>query len=478
MRYLPPGRINDFERSDDPDKLKDAWHLRIMDQIDRYRGLPRFLDPLEADDTAALDSFPWSGFPRIFDAWLDIENNPDQIDRGHRSAEIINRFVYVKFDGEFFRVPADPANGWVLVPEENGVATMSKRFTLAERPQDEYLEWFVVRDPITNKIRRIDFTVEAPEYWETLAEGDPDLVAKIYGEFLHATVPVEDLFFSGDTLCPELVKVGDIFSVSGYVPLFPNDEDFKAGQYNRWNAWNTDRGAVHLTQRANTLFAEINLAANATRRFPARPDLGTDIDRFALTACGGFGELNRNSDPSIGMAVNTLALSGFRAMVSNPIGLYIGEVDVTGFRDPMGNPIDRDEILTVHRGSFVDEDGLPRVLRFSVHPPENANFTLDECHFDGHPLTTGGPIARKTTVVIHGAGMPSDSENPKVDCRAKACEHATKRPKYFLTARPGDACPPPNHSAWESAPVLLAPTASDLVAGLLSSGPRTSGSRS
>ncbi len=233
-----------------------------------------------------------------------------------------------------------------------------------------------------------------------------------------------------------------------------------------------------LTQNNNTLFAEINLAARATQRFAVRPDLQTSVDRFALTACGGYGAVNRNSDPTIGAAVNNLALSGFQAMVSNPIGLYIGEVDLSSFRDPFRNPVDRNDILTVHRGSFEDEDGLPRVLRCSVHPPEGADYSLDKCTFDGHPLTTGGPIARKTTVVIHGVGLPADNENPITGCLAIPCEHPTKRPKYYLTERPGQQCPLPGDPAWEEAPVPLAPEASAMLASPLAAGPRTAGRRS
>ncbi|MDJ0893855.1 MAG: hypothetical protein QNJ92_01840 [Alphaproteobacteria bacterium] len=478
MRYLPPARIDDFERSGDPDKLKDEWHRRIKDQIDQYRNLSRFLDPLDADASAALGSFPWTGFPRIFDAWLDIENHPHQIERAHRSAEMLNRFVYVKFQDDFFRVPADPDNGWMLFARQNGGTSMSQPFALAERPQDEYLEWHVVREPMTNKVTRIDFTVEAPEYWETLAEGDPDLASKLYSELLGNQVPTEDLFFRGDILCPELVRVGNAFAVSGHVPLFPNRDDFKAGQYNRWNLWNTERGAVHLTQRANTLFAEINLAARATQRFAVRQDLGSNVDRFTLTACGGYGSVNRNSDPTIGEAVNTLALSGFRAMVANPIGLYIGEVDLSGFRDPSGEPVERDKIFTLLRGSFEDEDGLPRVLRFSVHPPDNAGYTLEECTFDGHVLNTGGPIARKTTVVIHGTAMPAQSSHPVVNCEAITCEHPTKRPIYFLAVPPESNCPPPNAPDWQDPPVPIAPDATNALAGALTTQPRSSGSRS
>lgn len=475
MIYLPPGRIGDFARSSKATQLSKAWHARVKKQIDSYRSLARFLDPLDADSTAARELIPWTGFPRIFDVWLSIEEPSDplernrRIDRAHRSAEILNRFTYVKLrnDGEFYRIPADPANGLLLYPEATGGApALQDGFFLAERPQDEYLEWFLVRDPGTNQITRIDFTAEAPEYWETLAEGDPDLAQTIYSELLGETVPKGDLFFSSDTVCPELEETtrGNLQFV-GFTKLFPGEEDFKAGQYNRWNKWNTEKGMVHLTQRNNTLFAEINLAAIATQRFAIRPDLSADVDRFTLTACGGYGAVNRNSDPTIGQAVNTLALSDFRVMVSNPIGLYIGEINLSGFRDPAGNPVPRDQILTIHRGSFDDEDGLARVLRFSVHPPAGATYGLEACTFDGFPLTTGGPIARQTTVVIHGIAMPENGSHPLENCSEKSCSHPSKKPTYYITIDPSENCPDRADPSWTDleAPVTLAPELSGMM---------------
>lgn len=477
MHYLPPARIDDFTRSPRADQLTTSWHDRVEQEIDSYRNLDRFLDPLSVDDTAAREVIPWTGFPRIFDAWLSIDGAAEPARRmqlmhqAHRSAEILNHLSYVRFQGEFVQVPANPSLGWMLYPSVGGAPSLQGAFTLPERPQDEYLEWFVVRDPITRRITRIDFTVEPPEYWETLAEGDPGLAQQLYTEILGVTVPRADLFFRSDVLCPEITRVNNGFRIVGYTPL----PDFGRGQYNRHNKWNTELGAVHLTQRNNTLFAEINLTARATQRFANRPDLSADVDRFALTACGGYGALNRNSDPTIGQSVNTLALSGFRVMVSNPIGLYIGEIDVSGFRDPGGNSVSRDEILTVHRGSFVDEDGLARVLRFSIHPPTGAGYGLEECSFDGHPLSTGGPVARQTTVVIHGIAMAESGVHSIADCVAKACPHPTKNPSYFVDVRPNGNCPDSADPRWEEVPVTLAPEEHRMVP--MGDRPRNFGSR-
>ncbi|GIM89648.1 hypothetical protein [Paractinoplanes toevensis] len=47
----------------------------------------------------------------------------------------------------------------------------AQEIVLRYRPQDEYCEWFVDRDPDTGDMRRIEFTAEGHEYWRFLADG-------------------------------------------------------------------------------------------------------------------------------------------------------------------------------------------------------------------------------------------------------------------------------------------------------------------
>lgn len=180
---------------------------------------------------------------------------------------------------------------------------------------------------------RIDFTSEPPEYWEFLGEEDLSVAATVYGELVGADVREEDIVFPRDVQCPRFFVDSMGARYVEHVRLadqgIRRPERFTAGQYNPNNRWNTESGIVHLVQRNNTLFAETTLAANATRRFAVRPDLETQVDRFTLTAAGGFGGVNRNSDPSIGSFVNDLALDGHRVMVSNPLGLFISEAVAT-----------------------------------------------------------------------------------------------------------------------------------------------------
>ena len=228
MLYLTIGRIDDFDKSRNAQELTNAWHNQVRARIDHYRRLqPRFLDPLEADAAAVREQIPWNGFPRVFDALVDVDGSgaplerARRLDRANRSAEILNRFVlvYSRDDGQLYRVPPDRSRGWLIFPELRSRPSLGDGFAFVERPQDEYLEWFVVRDPQSGRVLRIDYTVEPPEYWETLAEGDPGLAAELYSQMLGQRVPKEDLFFSTDLWCAEVRRTDLGAETVGYERL-------------------------------------------------------------------------------------------------------------------------------------------------------------------------------------------------------------------------------------------------------------------
>jgi hypothetical protein len=76
---------------------------------------------------------------------------------------------------------------------------------------------------------------------------------------------------------------------------------------------------IHLSHRANSLGAQVNLAAiaSALRNDANDRDVrGDDVAR--LCCCAGFGDPNRNSDPTIGAAANALAAAGRAHTLTNP----------------------------------------------------------------------------------------------------------------------------------------------------------------
>ena len=138
---------------------------------------------------------------------------------------------------------------------------------------------------------------------------------------------------------------------------------------------------------------------------------------FRLICCARFGGVNRSSDPLIGAGVNGLARSGLAVTLDNPVGLYIQDVALGGLRDPAGNPIGATALRVVRASP-----DRSLILRAEVRPPAGATFTLDQCTFEGEPLTGGGQIARRITMVLFGLAKAFPGRTAKqATCRAKCC---------------------------------------------------------
>lgn len=242
--------------------------------------------------------------------------------------------------------------------------------TGTERDQDEYLEWFVNRK--NGKIESVHFTCEAWDYFEFLGSATPATKAKV-------------LELYRDWISPQ-VKEAD---------LFPG------GRYDRLNKWNTHLGAMHLTNSANNLFAEVFLAASATVR---REKNGAELTAsIPLIKCAGYGEADRNSDPTIGAAVNGLAREGRRITLANPVGLYMAAFDgskLTIDGKPAGG------FFNVVRGQ------LPLGLRAVYQLPADLRakgLTVSDVKIGGSALQYGGQLAELIT--MHLIGVASKSQD-------------------------------------------------------------------
>ena len=260
IRFDPPGFLQDLDEA-----RRGAWSDWISRQLDEARARddanllndgPRmqFFNPLEItpDADAVEKDITWTAFPKI----VRIQSVSDR-------------------------------QRWRTADSSRDV-------------QDEYCEWSVARDPHTEKILRVSFTSEGPEYWRFLASNDADKVLQLYRQHISPQVKAEDIFQRGT-----------------YIPR------------NRWNN-STTNGAMHLIQRNNTLGAEIELAAAATI---VRISNGRTLDsEQELIACGQYGQPERNSDPHIGAAVNELARAKHDITLANPIGLYIAGLSVAALR--------------------------------------------------------------------------------------------------------------------------------------------------
>jgi hypothetical protein len=228
--------------------------------------------------------------------------------------------------------------------------------------QDEYCEWSVTRDPQTDRITRVTFTSEGPEYWQFLAAAAPQRVLELYRQHISPDVKSSDLFRNGR-----------------YVSR------------NRWNNSTTD-GAMHLVQRSNTLGAEIELAAAATI---VRHRSNVPItEAQALIACGSYGEPERHSDPHIGSVVNELARARHDVTLANPVGLYIAGLSVAGWETPDGS--DPASYWTITRGT------KEKALRAVYEVPAARGFVVGDIKINGATIEFGAQIADFIRIKLTG----------------------------------------------------------------------------
>ncbi|WP_321477576.1 hypothetical protein [uncultured Paludibaculum sp.] len=242
------------------------------------------------------------------------------------------------------------------------------------RPQDEYLEWHVTRQ--NGKITSIQFTSEGYDYYQFLAAKAPNILLALYQRFISPNVVIGDLI--------------------------------KNGQYDTTNKWNTEFGAMHLTQGANNLFAEVILGAEATVR--RKDTAGHEItSAIPLTRCSQFGDDRRNSDPNIGAGVNHLAGQNRMITIADPVGLYIDSLDDSTFRLPNNAPTTG--WFKVLRGS------AGHTIRAVFEPPAGSPFTVSDVKIGNAGVTFGGQIAQFITMKLTGvAGVAQTTHNPLIAC--------------------------------------------------------------
>jgi hypothetical protein len=375
MQYRPPADLNDLkDRSAASQKdFFEKWHTFIADEFaanivglkdprDNNNQLfdmpveePLFFSEVDSPATSPDLPITWNAFP--LSLMRDANNDAR---KAWEAAEVLDETR-----------PSRPA-----------------------RKQDEYCEWHVYKDENTQKITRIVFTSEGPEYWVQLALHDFDRVVELYQKYVSPKVKADDL---------KLQAAGNFFGIQ-----------LKKGDYNPYNRWNTRDGVMHLTHRANTLGAEINLAARAT--IPRKSGAGariTEVRRFACSS--NFGDANRSSDPNIGLAANLTALpqggGASSVTLANPVALYMSKLLDGKITDDQGNPLDWFRFERGEKGH-----GLMAILE----PPPGSPFGFEKVLVAGVPLKFGGQIAEHIEMVLYAKtanlGKPETPLAPVVGC--------------------------------------------------------------
>ncbi|OUC96986.1 hypothetical protein [Streptomyces swartbergensis] len=273
---------------------------------------------------------------------------------------------------------------WTAFPRIIKITSISdlqrwQRADASRDVQDEYCEWSVSRDD-SGKINKVTFTCEGPEYWEILAQTNPDKTVELYQKFISPDVRKEDLFSP-------------------------------SGRYQPRNKWNnsTSHGAMHLIQPNNTLGAEIELAAAATiRRVINGEELTTQQE---LIACSKYGAAERNSDPHIGAGVNALARQKADITLADPVGLYFDDLSTDGWETPDGS--DPKAYWTYLRG---DSENRVRAV-YAV--PADKGFAVGDITIGGRPIEFGAQIADFITIRLTGVAcrFGESTAQPHTACK-------------------------------------------------------------
>jgi hypothetical protein len=385
-RYNPPAYLSDFNVI--PGQL-DAWHDAVSAWFDAVIAVerkhigtaPQYFNAATFDPggTAVEQAVTWNAFPK------ELLRRYGRA----RALELADLLWPIEHFGAGLPDPADP------------VGTSGVLY----RPQEEYCEWHVLRDPDTQKIERITFTSEPPEYWQALAgfvAGDPKVpIPSVHFPGSHQVLL--DLYHqlvSPEVKLEDLIPSADVKNAKGKVVA-------QKGKYNIYNPWNSTRGIAHLHSPPNSLVAEILLGGDGTvLRTDSAGRLLVEPD--ALICAAGYGGPNRNSDPTIGASVNALARLGAYVTLRNPVGLYMDHVDLSGWEAPDGGDIQ--DFVQIVRGT----PGM--IERLVIAAPVGRKVNVGDLTIAGEPIRYGGQVAECITVKLVGVAhlLPSPEKRPAI----------------------------------------------------------------
>ncbi len=339
-RFDPPGLLDDFD-----DAQRDAWSVWISNELDSAAAG----EPATYDNDAPRAQF-------FNPSKVDIADDQQTLD-----------ISWTAFPKRIASAAASDLQRWRAADASRDV-------------QDEYCEWSVQRDD-DDKVVRVTFTCEGPEYWTTLAGFAPDKVLALYQKFISPHVQHADLF--------------------------------PGGVYDRRNRWNasTREGAMHLIQGANTLHAEIELAGGATIVRTRNGQLLTDEQ--ALIRCGQYGAAGRHSDPHIGERVNSLTRAKADVTLANPIGLYFDDLVTAGWVTPDGS--DPKQYWSYLRGT------AGRYVRAVYEVPPAKGFVVGDIEIGGKPIRFGGQIADFIKIKLTGLAcrFGKSTAQPMTACKVE-----------------------------------------------------------
>jgi hypothetical protein len=309
-RFETPGQLRDLP---DAAPFYGKWHDRvaaILKPTTPGSGSGQFFDPSEADfEPTALRGYPWIGFPRPH----LLINHRDDRTAAFRSGE-------------------------------------------DRDAQHEYLEWHVTR--VDEKITKVVFVTETPEYWRLLAAEAPQRVLELYRELVDPGVQMDDLF----------------------------DQD---GSYIPRNDFNHGRGIVHYIMGINSLSALLNAEQDSV----ISTDALDNYDGLPLSF-NAENEISTASDARFSLDIGTLSRRGWSVTASEPVGICMVDWDDTGWTKPDGTPVG--DYWRVVRGA------TGAALRLEYEVPADESFVVGDIMIGGRPIEYGGQLAEHITVMTRG----------------------------------------------------------------------------
>jgi len=368
--------------------------------IDKERGNLAYVDPTvdavpAGAETVAIQ--PWSGFPRAVERrapWAEYPPTADDASGNFRAVEHLGE--------EDFREG-------VFVDRDDNMLHLPVR----DR-QDEYLEWAARRDG-QGRIIKLIFVAEGYDYFATLFREDEQRVLELYKEFTGVST----------------LKVDDLRAPKGIYRRLRNGtlrEVVKPGDFNPRNRHNINPGIVHLSQRANSLSAEVNLAGvSAIGRKKVSGALLDGQDAEELLCCNEGGDPNRNSDPLISQQAYAQVLGKYRYTLADPIGLYIAGVAEAGLLLPDNRTRVPREWWRATRGSGL-WSSTSRVLRLELEVPAAEKLTISDLRVAGNPVTHSGQLAELLSVHLFVTRWKrsQDSIGPVVACTGTCCRRGNQ----------------------------------------------------
>lgn len=409
-----PGKLNDFRNPLD-------WHAAMLEEaqgiiailtaatlgkdpadvtqeeIESAREALAYADPTQSTPPATAETVPvqaWNGFPRAVTRrapWKEFPAVPGDTEGNYRAVEHLGDEDH-------------PAG--TFVDHEDHVLHLPVR----DR-QDEYLEWAARRDGDGNLVK-LTFVAEGYDYFSKLFEHDEGRALELYRDFTGiASLKVDDLRAKRGIY--RRVKNGTTRTV------------VEPGGFNPRNRYNIDPGIVHLSHRANSLGAEVNLAG--VSGIARRKATGATLDggnAEELLCCNQGGNPNRNSDPLISAQAYAQVLGGFRYTLSNPVGLYIAGIEEGGLLLPDNRTQVPREWWHEVRGAGLWDSNASRVLRLELRIPGTERITISDLMVGGEPVQFPGQIAELLSVHLFVTRWKRDGQSsvgPVVKCDATCC---------------------------------------------------------